>query len=388
MRQLRIAHVVTALVAGGAELQALALAERLPRDRFAVDFLCVGGEGPFDDRARAAGVGVIHLGHRGTPSESRIAAQRRRLGTIVKLMRTVRGRYDVVDAWLYPNDIQAALGRFVTRTPVLMTGRRNMQSHERFGRLGRLIDRMVDRNTDAVVANSRAVADFAVRTHGVDAGKMHVIHNGVEMIAPLTAERRREVRAGWQVPADASVVGCIGRFHRIKGQDVLVEAFASVSRTHRGAHLVLVGDGPERDALVARASELGLADRVHLPGSEPDVRGILGALDIAVQSSRSEGMPNAILEAGAAGLPVVASAVGGTTDIVADGSSGILVPAEDPTALGAGISTLISDPGLAARYGAALRRRVETAFGMDRYVREYADLYLDLARSRGVRLDP
>jgi glycosyltransferase involved in cell wall biosynthesis len=388
VRRLRIAQLVTALAAGGAQLQALALAERLPRDRFEVDFLCIGGEGPYDERARAAGLRVIHLGHRAPPRESRVAAQRRRLGAIVRMLRATRGRYDIVDAWLYPNDIQAALGRVLTRVPVVMTGRRNMQAHDRFGRLGRLVDRLVDHNTDAVVANSRAVAEFSIEVHGVDPRKVHVIHNGVEPIPPLPVGERRRIRAGWDVPAEACLVGCVGRFARIKGQDLLLDAFAAATRDDPGVHLVLVGEGDQRAALERQAAELGIAARVHLPGLVPDPRTIYGALDIVAQPSRSEGMPNAMLEAGAAGLPIVATAVGGTPDIVIDGTTGLTVPADDVPALAGGIGRLVSDADLRARLGAAVREHVEASFGMDRYVREYADLYLSVARSRGVRLEP
>jgi glycosyltransferase involved in cell wall biosynthesis len=386
LRPLRIAQVVTALVAGGAQLQALALAERLPRDRFRVDFLCLGGEGPYDERARAAGLEVIHIGHRATRGESLVAIQRRRIGTIAGYLRTVRGRYDIVDAWLYPNDIEVALGRLVTRTPVVMTGRRNMQAHERFGRLGRVVDRLVDGRTDAVVANSRAVADYAVRVHGVSPRRIHVIHNGVEPIPPMTAEERARIRERWGVPGDALIVGCVGRFHPIKGHDLLLEAFAQADPGAADVHLVLVGDGERRVALEAQARQLGIAERVHLPGAEPDPRAVYGAMDIAVQASRSEGMPNALLEAGAAGLPVVATAVGGTPDIIASEAMGIVVPAGDIAGLAEGLGRLFRDGALRERMGAVIRAHVDTSFGMDRFVREYGDLYASLAAERGVDL--
>jgi glycosyltransferase involved in cell wall biosynthesis len=386
MRPLRVAQVVTALVAGGAQLQALALAERLPRDRFQVDFLSLGGEGPYDERARAAGLEVVHLGHRATPGESMLAIQRRRLGSVAGYLRTVRGRYDIVDAWLYPNDIEVALGRIVTRTPVVMTGRRNMQAHERFGRLGRVVDRVVDRQTDAVVANSQAVADYAVRVHGVDPRRIHIVHNGVEPIPPMDAAARAAIRARWAVPMDALVVGAVGRFHPIKGHDLLLDAFAAADPGAVGAHLVLVGDGDRRSALEAQARELGIADLVHLPGAEPDPRAVYGAMDIAAQASRSEGMPNALLEAGAAGLPIVATAVGGTPDIITSDAMGVVVPAGDVGALAGGLRRLLADAPLRARMGAAVRAHVDASFGMDRFVREYGDLYASLAAKRGVDL--
>ena len=180
-----MAHVIGSLSPGGAELQELALAERRPRDQVRIDFLALAGVGEYDDRARAAGCRVVHVGVRRQPGESALAGHRRRTAMALNYIRAVRrGRYDIVDAWLYTPSILAPLLRGMTGTPVVISGKRDIDPHYRFGPLGGAVDGLVDRLTDAVVANSTAAAEFAVRSHHTDPAKLRVINNGVELIEP------------------------------------------------------------------------------------------------------------------------------------------------------------------------------------------------------------
>ncbi len=385
MRPLRIAHVVTALVAGGAQRQELALAEGLPRDRFHIDFLAVGGPGEYDERARAAGAGVVHLGSRPTPGESRLAGHRRRIGVMTDFVRTVRqGRYDIVDAWLYPDDVRAATTRFLTRTPVVMSGRRNIQAHTKFGPIAGVLDRVVDRRVDAVVANSEASARFAIASHHTNPGHLHIIRNGVERIEPLDASQRLAWRRRIGVGPEDVVVGCVGRLKRVKRPDLLVDAVARLAADRPDLRLVFVGEGDERPRLEQQIRGLGLEGRVLLHGNEPDPRPMYGAFDLVAQSSRSEGLPNVLLEAAAAARPIVATDAGGSNEIVIDGRTGLLVPIESVDRLASALGSLLDDPALRERLGIAAREHVEAAFGMERFVREYGDLYERTAGAKGV----
>ena len=386
MRPLRVAHLVASLMPGGAELQELALAERLPRERFQLDFLAYAGEGRFDDRARNAGCRVIHLGMRAQPGETSSTAQRRRARMALRFVRAMRaGRYDIVDAWLYTADILAALGRVVTGTPVVIAGRRDTLAHHRFGPLAGTVDRLVDRLTDAVVANSTAAAEFAVRSHQTDPAKLRIINNGVELIEPLSATERSAWRRKIGAGDGHFVIGCVGNYRDMKGHALLIDAFAELARDRSDLRLVLVGEGPMRSALEGQITALGLEGRIRLHGTELDPRPLYGAFDVVVQASRSEGLPNVLLEAAAAGLPIVATAAGSSGEIVIDGQTGLLVPIEDRHALVGALGRAIADPGLRRRIGAAARTHVDATFGMTRYVQEFADLYEDLAQAKGVR---
>ena len=386
MRPLRVAHVVTALVPGGAQRQELALAEGLPRDRFRVDFLAIGGPGEYDDRARAAGATVHYVGMRPVPGESMVARYRRRVATVLNYLRAVRrGRYDIVDAWLYPDDVRSVSLRFLTGTPIVMSGRRNIQAHTRLGPLAGTVDRVVGRLTDAVVANSAAVATFAVTSHHTDPSKIRIIRNGVELVEPVSDAERHEWRQRIGARDDEFVIGCVGSYRHIKRQALLIDAFARLSPDRPNLRLVIVGEGEQRPALERQIEALGVQDRVRLHGNEVEPGTMYAAFDLVAQASMSEGLPNVLLEAAAAGRPIVATDAGGSREIVIDGQTGLLVPIEDLDALTAALGRAIDDRDLRDRLGAAARRHVETTFAMRRFVKEYGDLYEELAASRRLR---
>jgi glycosyltransferase involved in cell wall biosynthesis len=380
MRPLRLAFLLASLRPGGSERQMLALAERLPRDRFTVDFLTLIGPGEYDERALAAGADIHGLGDPPPPGTSPARAMLRRSTKVLRYMRAARlGRYDIVDAWLYPADVLAALARTVTGTPVIISGRRNLDPHDQFGAAEAAIERLVSRRLDAVVANSAAAAAHAERTQRVPASKLRIIRNGVELLEPQTAAERSRYRRMLGAGDGELLVGCVANFSPVKRHDLLIDAFADVGRDHPQARLALIGDGPGRPGIERRIRTLGLIDRVRLHGMELEPRPLYGAFDIVVQASRSEGLPNVLLEAGAAARPIVATAAGGTSEIVVDGSTGVLVPVDDPAALAAGLWRVAADADLRRRFGSEARRHVGARFGMDRFVREFADLYEGLA---------
>jgi glycosyltransferase involved in cell wall biosynthesis len=175
---------------------------------------------------------------------------------------------------------------------------------------------------------------------------------------------------------DVAVVGTVGRLEIRKGTDTLLEAAARL-----GSHgverwqLVLVGDGPMRGELEALAARLGIAERTLFVGARTDVRETLAALDVFVLPSRTEGMSNALLEAMAMACPVVATAVGGTPEVVTEGASGLLVPSEQPDAMAAAVARALRSPDLAATLGDGARRRAEERFGSRAMVRRLEEVY-------------
>jgi glycosyltransferase involved in cell wall biosynthesis len=385
-RRLRVAYLPTVLQAGGAEKQMLALAERLPKDRFEVEFIALSGAGEYDDRARAAGIPIRGLG---TIPPPRVSTPERLVRRAVKTMRYVaiarRARYDIVDAWLYPADILAALLRPVTRTPIVVAGRRNLaELGGRTSAIDRRVGTLAESGIDAIVANSAAVAADVMARERVGQSKLRVIRNGVELTDPLPEAARAAKRRSLGIPDDAMLVGCLANYRPVKRLDVLVDAFASVAATNPGARLLLVGEGEARRQLEDQIRSLGLGSVVTLHGTELQPRDLIGCFDLVVQSSASEGLPNALLEAAAAGRPIVATAAGGTGEIVIDGKTGLLVPTNDKAALATAINRAVQDPELRSGLGRAAREHVATTFGMDRFVAEFVALYEELAVARGL----
>lgn len=384
MRRVRVAFIPAALRPGGAERQMLALAERLPRDRFEVDFLVLSGPGEYDQRAASVGARVRHVGAAPTPGTGVATRMLRRATKTTDFVRIARaGRYDILDAWLYPSDVLAALTRGLTKVPVVISGRRNLDPHEQFGPVGRLVDAAAMRLTDAVVANSAAAARYAIEHEGVDPASVRVIRNGVEPIAPLEPAELATRRIDLGAREGELVIGCVANYLPVKRHDRLIHAFAAVARAVPAARLVLVGEGPLRPQMAGLIQSLGIDERVRLYGSVADATRLLGGFDVMVQASRSEGSPNALLEAAAAGKAIVATAAGGSDEIVVDGVTGLLVPVDDVDAMRDALLRVLSDAALRDRLGVAARERTLSVFGMDRFVAEFSSLYLELIEARG-----
>lgn len=364
----------------------VALATHLPRDRFEVDFVLLLERGPLADDAEAAGSTVHLLGARHRRDTSAITyglAAVRASARYVPVMRA--GHYDIVDAWLFNSYGLEAVVHPLTRIPVFVAGRRSLGGFkERFSALGRTVDAVARRTADAIVANSYAVRDDTLARENVAPARLQVIRNGVELPAPMPATERERIRAGWGVDPGDVLIGTLASLQVGKGHDELIEAAARVIPSLPNARFRVLGEGPEGARLQRSIEERGLGERFVLGGVIPNARTLLGAFDILVHPSEAEGLPNAVLEAAAAGLAIVATDAGGTTEIVEDGRTGILVPIGDVDGIGDALVRLGLDPGLRAALGDRARDHVARAFGMDRFVSETAALYEELAIRKGV----
>jgi glycosyltransferase involved in cell wall biosynthesis len=240
---------------------------------------------------------------------------------------------------------------------------------------------------DQVVCVSRAVAAMLERDYAFDGDRGRVIENGVDAAGldrtqPRAIAERRRVRAERGVPEDAFVWTFVGRLETQKGTDILVDAFARAhgpgatgSGARRDARLWIVGDGAQRGPLEARAREAGIADRVHFAGAVFDASPFYWGGDGFALLSRWEGLPLALLEAQAAGLPVVAAAAGGIPEAVMDGTTGLLVPKEDPLAAATALLRIEDDAALATRLGYEAARQAREEWSWERMVSAYEVLY-------------
>jgi glycosyltransferase involved in cell wall biosynthesis len=243
---------------------------------------------------------------------------------------------------------------------------------------------LVVRAADRIVVNAELL-----RPRGRAGARTDVIPSGVDtdVFRPTAARGEAKTRLG--LPGAGPVIGTVGRLEPRKGTATLVEAVAVLRNGgHHDAMLVVVGDGPLRRELGAAAERLGIQEHVRFLGDRGDVDAVLAALDVFVLPSRTEGMSNALLEAMAMAHPVVATAVGGTPEVVADGQSGLLVPADDPGTMAAAIARLLDAPGLAARLGAAARQTVEERYGVRRMVRRLEAVYAAVAGSDDMATGP
>lgn len=246
----------------------------------------------------------------------------------------------------------------------------------------RLASRLLNHRYDRIVAPTPAVLDAVAATEHAPRDRMLCIPNGVDTARfhPTDASARHRARTDLGFGPDTLLIGCVADLFEVKRHVDLVDAVARVRDRFPQAHLLLIGDGPLRGAIETHVRERAVGDRVHLLGSRRDVDDLLRALDLFVLPSDTEGLSNAILEAQACGLPVVATKVGGNPDLV-DDECGALVAARDPGALAAAICTILGDAALRKHMGAAARNHVVRNHSLESMTRSYANLYRELVHA-------
>jgi glycosyltransferase involved in cell wall biosynthesis len=290
-----------------------------------------------------------------------------------------RERVAIVDAYLFLAYVIAIPCAWLARVPVRIAQPRNLRTVKPPLPGRRLLERVVNRLVTLVVANSQAVAEDTMDDEGLPAHRIAVIRNGVEIPEERSGERVRPPG----LPAGGRIMVCVANLRQGKGHPDLLAAAADVLPRFPDVSLALVGEGNLRAGIEEAVARYGLDARVRLLGRRDDVPALLAAADLFVLPSHEEGLPNALLEAMAHGVPVIATAVGGTPEAVEDGVSGLLVPPRDPGALAKAMTALLSDPPAARRLGQMGRARVARSFTLDRMVKETEDLYCALLNKPG-----
>jgi glycosyltransferase involved in cell wall biosynthesis len=235
--------------------------------------------------------------------------------------------------------------------------------------------------TDMVIANSEAVRQDAVHQEGLPIDKITVIHNGLEA-SRFDIPPNDELRRFLNFQKGAPVVGVIANFIYYKGHQFFLDAWASVVEKFPEAVVLLVGDGPLRQEFEGKVDAMGLKESVRFLGTRQDVPELLAIMNVVVHPSLEEGFSNTILEAMAAGKPVLATDMGGNPEAVVQGETGLLVPPRDSRALADAIIWMLDHPDEAARFGEAGRHRVAEHFEISRMVRQYEELYENLVAER------
>lgn len=315
-----------------------------------------------------AGVSVVAMGDRHRPD--RFNALR-----MARVFRALRPDIVHTRNWTC---IDAILGARLAGVPRVIHGEHGREAADPTGanRLRRRVRRALAPLVSQFVTVSRDLNRWLVEDVRVPARKVRTIYNGVDTDRFAPGDREAARRA-LDIPPGWGVVGTVGRLDPVKDQAGLIRAFA-VASAQRPSVLLIVGDGPLRAELDALGRGLGLADRVRLLGDRQDVAQILRALDCFALPSVGEGISNAILEAMATALPVVATRVGGNVELVEDGETGLLVEVGQPEALVRALECYLGDSGIARKHGAAARVRVEREFGLARMLTGYGDLYRSL----------
>jgi glycosyltransferase involved in cell wall biosynthesis len=307
---------------------------------------------------------------------------RRRIPKIdVSLLRRLRrqliaDRIDVLHMHLFGATLHGTLA--ASRMPRLATVV-SLHSNRADNLPQRLIYPRLFRAADSVVGVSRdASREMSRRHRGLD-GKLVTVLNGIDVDAFRRHPDLERLAASVGVPAGARIVGTVGRLSPEKGHFLLLDAFHEVTRHHADAFLLVVGRGDLGESLARRAADLGIANSVRLLGARDDVPDLLSLMHVFVLSSFWEGLPLVLLEAMAAGVPVVSTAVGGVPEVVDHERDGLVVPPSDPAALASAMCRILDDNALANRLRFAARTKVEAQFSVASMARQHARLYERLA---------
>jgi len=379
--KLRVLHAITMLELGGAQRNTLDTVARLDRDRFEVGLACA-------DR------GELLAEARGIPDTTLFLLPhlRREVRPLddLRAFRELRGAIRAFGADLVHTHSSKAgvLGRAAARAEGVAVVVHSIHGygfgphqHPLVRRLFLAAERQAARWTTAFVAVSRENLQQGLRLGLFTADRVHLIRSGIALAAFRTPQGGEAVRRELGIPPEAPLVVQVSCFKPQKAPERFVELARRVRDRVPAAHFLLVGDGELRPRLERLREAAGLADRLHLPGWRRDVPAVLAAATVATLTSRFEGLPRAVVEALAAGVPVVAMAVDGVVEVVRDGVNGFLVPPGDVAAMAERVVAVLATPGLRSRLAARAGEGLEE-FDRDRMVRQQEALYWELACRR------
>lgn len=367
---LKVLQLIPTLDRSGAEKQMMLLARGLPRERFAVEVAALTRLGPLEAELTEAGIPVTRIGK---PLKVDPFA-------LERLTRFLKVRaFDVVQTWVFAANAYGRVAAHRAKVPVVITAEMAVDLWKSRAHLA--LDRRLARWCDLVVGNSHAVVDF-YRHMGIPDSKLGMIYSGIPRQEPPEVDRAA-VRAEFGWPADATLLLFAGRLMPQKGVVDLINALDLLQHVRPNIKTVIAGGGPLMDSLQTTAHAYELDDKVKFLGHRDDVPRLLAAADMLVLPSLYEGLPNIVLEAMMFRKPVVATAAPGTTEVVANNETGLLVPLNNPSALARAIRTLNDDTAQAQRLGEAGRARAEAEFGIATMIDRFANLYESLARAKG-----
>lgn len=375
-KPISVCHILPALPAHGAEQLLLDIARNTDGRKLALSICLISDLGPLVGDFERLGIPVTFL-----PKESRFD-----ITIIWRLARFLKkNRFDLVHTHLFTADLWGRLASLPMNIGVLSTS--HTTSDPNVGWLGRLLDRMLGYRNDAMICVSEAVRQYRRDETGVTPEKFFLIENGIDLCRFEKNVSTEEMRHRLGLAREGFWIAIIGRLIPLKGHRNLIRALSLLSEKLPALGIVVVGEGETETALKRQAEKAGLSGRVVFLGLRRDVPDILQAVDVLAIPSSREGLPIVLLEAMAAGLPVVASKVGGMPEVVLDGETGILVE-QDPFSIAQALKTLFENSVLRKKMGETARKVVEERYDIRKVAERYEGLYRSITFQRSIRRSP
>ena len=365
-------YILTGLHTGGAEMLLRDLLRKIDRNKFDPVVVCIVPVGKVGKEIRENGDTVISLDIK---RKWNFFLMLKKFFGIVK-----KEKPDIIHAHLFHAIFLARLVKaFQKKIKVIST----IHSENNGGKNRDILLRLTDRWSDATNTISKRVTEIMKAKKVTPPDRIRTIHNGIDpnKFYP-DPEKGREIREKLKIPKEASVLISVGRLVEVKGFVYLLEAVKRIKEEHPEVFLIILGEGEKRGELEQKIESDNLKESVFLPGNKDNVRDYLNAADIFVSSSLWEGLPTVILEAMACGLPVVATNVGGTAEIVEDGRQGFLIDPQSPEQITEKVIYLLSNDKKKDKFRKEARAKIKNNFTLEEMVKNYEELYLNLCKKK------
>ena len=375
-----VLYGISQLTIGGAERQLYELARHIDQTRYRPLVFTTSEGGVYADLLREAGIPLYVF-------PRSFAYDMRPVWRIAQLMR--RERVQILHTFGYYGGLYGRLATLFYRPYIVISSERATKAWMKHlhNPVYFAVDQLLARRTDCFIANAEAVKQFAVEEKKMPADKVHVIYNGVDIdrftaVAPQLLQR---LRTQFGLDDNTRAIGIVARLDPMKDHYTFLRAAAIVSKTAPSVKFFIIGDGHLRDTLTELSTQLQLDQQLVFTGEKKraELVNLMALMDIvALSSKEGEGCSNAILEAMVLGKPIVATNVGGNSELVVDAKTGFIVPPESPETLATAIIHLLKDDQLREKMGYAAQKRVEDMFSVARMVNETEALYQRLNEHR------
>jgi len=354
----RIFYLITDLDIGGAEKMLFELVKRIDRSKFTLEIGCLKGEGILGKRLEALGIKVRYF---------HIDRNIYKLANIVFFLR--QGHFDILHSYLFHANIIGRICGRIAGIPIVISSIRVCEKKKLYHLW---MDRITNWMVNLEICVSKEVKNFTIEKASIPEHKLEIVENGIpdSSLDAVTSYRNKK--------ANSLIIGTIARLSKQKGIKYLLHAAKRVIKQFPGVTFIIAGKGPLASQLKELSIKLGISDKVKLLGFRNDIPELLSVIDIFVLPSLWEGMPNVVLEAMAAGKPVIATDTGGSKDLIDSNINGVLVEPGNSEALAEAILKLLGNPAQRQRLGESARKTVKERFPIDKMVSKTEQIYTQL----------
>jgi len=372
----KILHLITGSSIAGAENVVLTLAKGMKSSQFESEICTLTSEGDLHNKAEQIGIKTYALGYKNILSLPKVVIK------LIILLHKIN--YYIINTHLSQASVIGIIVGRLVKIPCIIETRHYSDYMYKYGnKMKQWLDKETVNMADHVIVVSNAGKEVLKNMEGVKEEKITVIYNGtsIDKFRPYNIKQRRQIRENLKIE-EKIILSYTGRLRPEKGHQYLLEAIFEIKDQYTNIVLLLIGDGVLRSDLEALTRQLNIENKVRFLGDRKDIPELLSATDIYVHPSVVEGFGISIIEAMAAGLPVIATNVGGIPEIITNGENGILVPPENPQALAEAISDLIEHPDKRKALAENGKQRVVTNFTDEIMVKKYMEVYRNIINQK------